>query len=251
MIWLLPWGQENHVRRTPWAVYALITLNVSVYAWTVTSLPDDPTAFLDTYGLMTDDWRWYQFITSAFLHADLWHLLGNMLFLWLFGESVEDALGWVPFLLLYAVGGLLGDMLYVHNNTGFLHPSIGASGCVSAVAGAYGVLFHDRRVNIRLMFLVFTLTTFTLRGLWMVLLWFGMDLFRTLHGAGTMSEDDSVNFVAHGVGFLCGAALGLFARLHGVMYRYDRVQEGHGWLGYWPQGLGRRHRRPTPRHGRR
>ncbi|MFZ5638251.1 MAG: rhomboid family intramembrane serine protease [Pseudomonadota bacterium] len=251
MIWLLPWGQDNHVKHVSWAVYALIAINAAVFAWTATGVPGEQEAIFLRYGLPVDDWRWYQFVTANFLHGDIVHLVGNMLFLWLFGDSIEDALGTIGFLLLYVVGGLLGDLLYVHNNVGAELPSIGASGCIAAIAGAYGVMFYDRSVNIRLMLLVFTLTTFSVRALWVVLFWFGADLLRTLDGSGQLSEADGVNYVAHGIGFLCGALLGLIARLHGVMRRYERLSQGSAWFGYWPDALERRAGRAMQRGPRR
>lgn len=251
MIWLLPWGQDNHVKHVSWAVYSLIAINVAVFAWTATGVPGEDEAIFRQYGLLADDWRWYTLFTANFLHGDFVHLLGNMLFLWLFGDSIEDALGTVGFLSLYLVGGLLGDLLYVHNNVGAEIPSIGASGCIAAIAGAYGVMFYDRAVNIRLMFIVFPLTTFAVRALWVVLFWFGADLLRTLNGSGQLQDADGVNYVAHGIGFLCGALLGLIARLHGVMRRYETLPQGSAWFGYWPDALERRAGRAAMRRPRR
>ena len=240
MIWLLPWGQDNRVRHVSWAVYALIALNVAVYAWMATEVPDGREALVQRYGLFADDWRWYQFVAANFLHGDVLHLLGNMLFLWLFGDSIEDALGTVGFLLLFFVGGFLGDLVFVHNNVGSEVPTIGASGCIAAVAGAYGIMFYDRSVNIRVMLLVFTLTTVSVRALLVVLFWFGADLLRTFATSGQMIDAEGVNYVAHGIGFAFGAFVGLVARLHGVMRRYERLPEGSAWFGYWPQSLERR-----------
>lgn len=250
MIWLLPWGQDNRVKHVSWAVYALIVANVAVYVWMVMNLSSGGDEFFRQYGLLADDWRWYQFFTANFLHGGIAHLLGNMLFLWLFGDSIEDAIGPLGFLLLYFVGGFLGDLVYVHNNVGNVIPSVGASGCISAIAGAYCLMFYDRSITLRVMLLIFTLTTFSARAFWVVLLWFGMDVWMTMSTSGQMMGSESVNYVAHGIGFICGALFGVLARAHGVMHRYERLPEGGVWFGYWSDGLGRRGRRPRQTYPR-
>jgi membrane associated rhomboid family serine protease len=247
VIWLLPWGQENRVKHLSWAVYGMIAINIVAFAWMVMMLPGDATAFSQKYGLLADDWRWFQFFTANFMHADLMHLLGNMLFLWLFGDSIEDAIGPLGFLLLYFIGGFLGDLLYVHNNIGNAIPTIGASGCISAIAGAYAILFYDRAVTLRLMLFVFPLKTFDVMAFWVVLFWLGADVWRTMASSGTLEGLEGVNYVSHGVGFISGALFGVIARVHGVMQRYERLPEGGTWFGYWSDALGRRPRRRPAR----
>jgi membrane associated rhomboid family serine protease len=247
VIWLLPWGQENRVKHISWAVYALIVANVAAYAWMAINLQEDGSAFFMQYGLLADDWHWYQFLTANFMHGGILHLLGNMLFLWLFGDSIEDAIGPLGFLLLYFIGGFLGDLVYVHNNVGGEIPTVGASGCISAIAGAYAIMFYDRAVNLRLMFFVFPLKTFSVMAFWVVLFWFGTDVWRTMSSSGTLESLEGVNYVSHGVGFISGALFGVIARVHGVMQRYERLSEGGAWFGYWSDALGRRVRRTYSR----
>lgn len=246
MFWILPWGQENRVKHVPWATYALIAINVAVHALVALNVSPDDDGFLMRYALPADGWRPYQLLTSSFLHADVFHLFGNMLFLWLFGESIEDALGPLAFLTVYFVGGVLGDLVYVHNNVGSI-PSLGASGCVAAIAGAYGAMFYDRTIDIRAFFLIFPIGTFAVRAFVVVLLWFGLDLWLTWTSAGRMDETDTVNYVVHGVGFAVGALVGVVARLQGVMRRYERLSRGHPWWGYWPDSLERRYGRAPSR----
>lgn len=238
MLWLLPWKQDSGTRRMPWALYLLMALNAAVFAW-MASLPDGGEALTMQYGLPADGARWDQFLVSDFLHADILHLLGNLLFLWLFGDAVEDALGPLPFLALYFAGGLLGDLLYVHNNVGTDIPSVGASGCISAIAGAYAMLFHDREMDIRIMLLVFPLKTIAVRALVVLVLWMGADLWFTLRDAGHLPDGGGVNYVAHGIGLICGLLMGLIARVQGVMRRYEHVETGSRWWGYWPESLER------------
>jgi membrane associated rhomboid family serine protease len=237
MLWLLPWGQENRVRHLSWVTYTLMFINIAVFVWMVFGTETEFEQIFRQHGLMSDSWHWHQFITANFIHADIFHLIGNMLFLWLFGDSIEDALGSAGFTLLYFIGGSLGNLVYVANNNGFDIPSVGASGCIAAIAGAYGVMFYSTRVDIRLMLLVFTLTTFTVRAFWVVLFWFGLDMWRTIGSSGSMEAIGGVNYVVHGIGFMCGFFLGVFARMHGVMRRYERLKQGSAWFGYWPQRL--------------
>ena len=112
MIWLLPWDEDNTARHVHFAVYVLMALNIGVFAamWYDRDLAK---AWFDAYALWPNDPQWYQFITGNFLHADLFHLLGNMLFLWLLGDNIEDIVGHAGFLLIYFIGGLCGDLLFL------------------------------------------------------------------------------------------------------------------------------------------
>lgn len=249
MIWLLPWEDNDEVRHMPWFTWALIAINVVVFVFQ-TALGDEEVARLfSRYGLIADEWHWYQFFTGSFLHGDWLHLLGNMLFLWVFGDNVEDALGHAGFLVVYFVGGFAGDLLYVYAND-FQIPSIGASGCISALAGAYALLFFERDIDMKLMFLVFPVRTFSVGAFWAVLYFLGLDVARTIWSKGVLAEGDYVNYVAHGGGFLFGFAVAIVARLLGVMRRYHVVDNGGGWWGYWPSDLETLARKAAARRAR-
>lgn len=138
-------------------------------------------------------------VTHAFLHNDFWHIAGNMLFLWIFGNNVEDALGHVPYLAFYlfcAAVAALGE--------GFADPlskapMIGASGAVSGVLGAYLVLYPRQPVTVLLQFFPISLPAFIVIGLWFV-----MQLFDGLSG---QAGAEHVAWVAHVGGFLVGLAI--------------------------------------------
>ncbi len=236
MIWLLPWKDEDHAKHTPWAVYTLILFNVLAFAAMLITSKNGETDWFEKYGLVANDWHWYQFMTANFIHGDWLHLLGNMFFLWLIGDNIEDALGPAGFLLLYFLGGLAGDVWFISANADTTIPSVGASGCIAAIAGACAVMFFSRPITMRLMFLVFTVFTFRMKAFWMLLLWFGMDVFRTFEGKGVMDAVE-VNFVSHGAGFAFGFTIGFIALVHGVMRRYSELAEGHDWFGYWPENI--------------
>jgi membrane associated rhomboid family serine protease len=236
MIWLLPWKEENTARHTPWAVYTLMLVNIAVFVVMWSASVEAESDWFYKYGLTANDWHWYQLITANFIHDGVFHLISNMLFLWLIGDNIEDALGPIGFLILYFLGGMAGDWWFVSANSNLAIPSVGASGCIATIAGACAVMFFSQPVALRVMFLVFTLTTIRLKAFWMLLLWFGMDVFLTFEGKGVM-DAVQVNFVAHGAGFAFGFAAGFFALVHGVMRRYKTLSEGSHWFGYWPESL--------------
>ena len=248
MIWLLPWKSDDGARHHPWATWALMLANVAVFL----GMPSEGAALEAWYrewGLIAGDPRPVQYLTSAFIHGGAVHLAGNMLFLWIFGDGVEDALGIAGFLCVYLLGGLAGDLLYVSAND-HLIPSIGASGCISAVAGAYAVLFYDRDVPLKLMLVVFPVYTLRVGAFWLLLLWFGADVWMTAAGRGELAGESGVNFVAHGAGFAFGFAVAVVARLHGTMRRFEALANGDTWWGYWPARLDREHREDVLRRAR-
>jgi len=235
MLWLLPWEETNEVRHVHFMVYLVMAINIAVFAtmWLDHSLAK---AWFMDYALWPNDPQWYQFLTANFLHADLWHLVGNMLFLWLLGDNVEDVFGHAGFVLIYFIGGLCGDLLFVSANGGVPLPTVGASGCIAAVAGAYAVVFAARPIGVRLMFIVFPIMKLDLRAFWVLVLWFASDVFRTWMGRGAMDEGH-VNFVAHGGGFAFGFVVGMWARMHGVVKRYEKLPDGYFWFGYCAPAL--------------
>lgn len=237
MIWLLPWEEESSLKHVHWVVFLLIAINVGVFLVMLGASDATVEAWFTTYGLTPASAHWVQFLTANFLHSGWMHLLGNMMFLYLFGDNVEDALGPLGFLVLYLLAGFIGDIVFVASNGASTIPSIGASGCIAGVAGAYAVLFARQPCSVRLMILVFPVYKLHLNAIWMLLLWFGMDVARTIADHGKLDEGGGVNFVAHGIGFLCGLAVALLARWNGVMRRYHAMPVGHALLGYWPRDM--------------
>lgn len=248
MIWLLPWEKDVETRHTPWATWLIVFVNVVVFLMMLLSSDAGESAFA-SYGLNAKHPQWYQFITSDFLHGGFLHLFFNMVFLLLFGDKVEDAFGPLGFLLLYLLGGLAGSLIFVHANAWSDLPSVGASGCISAVAGAYGALFLSSSIGVRVFLLVFPLGTVQLPAVLFLLLYFGSDVYATYAGHGALDPQDSTNFVAHGIGFVFGLVVGIVGLLHGLRRRYETLEDGDDWFGYWPARLEATSRRK--RHPRR
>ena len=242
MIWLLPWDEDAEVRHLPWATWTLVLFNILAYCFL--SGAGDGETWVKQWGLVAADPHWYHFFTSNFVHGDIFHLLGNMLFLLLFGDNVEDAFGPLPFLALYFLGGLAGDIWFVSANAALTIPSVGASGCISALAGAYGLLFFSGTIGVRLMLLVFPVHTFHVAAPLVLLFWFGVDVFRTFAGHGVLPQGGGVNFVAHGAGFAFGMVVAGVALLFGVSRRYEGREPGHALLGYWVELPPARRRTP-------
>jgi len=145
---------------------------------------------------------WLGLLTSLFLHGSIWHLGGNMLFLWVFGNNVEDRLNHVPFALFYILGGLAATAGHIAVNSSSGVPVIGASGAIAAVMGAYLVWYPRARVNT--LFFFFLVFWFKIEARWLLIAWFVLQFFT--------SPNEGVAWVAHVVGFLFGAGLGLLLR---------------------------------------
>lgn len=150
---MLPIGDENLGRRRPIVNYALIGTCIAVFALQGLA-PGDSEAFVRTWGLvparLLDDGPFaaYTLITHMFLHGNLLHIGGNMLFLWVFGDNIEDEFGHIPYLLFYLGTGVLAGLASVALRSTSDVPGIGASGAISGVLGAYLVLFPLNEVRV-------------------------------------------------------------------------------------------------------
>ena len=145
-------------------------------------------------------------LTAVFMHGSIAHIAGNMLFLWIFGDNIENALGHLRYLLFYLLCGLLASLAYVYSTVFFggdpLIPSLGASGAISGVLGAYLLLFPGRRVTVLLFRFITQVPAFVAVGLWFV--------FQLIAGLGVLgdpSSGDGVAYAAHIGGFVAGLLL--------------------------------------------
>lgn len=146
--------------------------------------------------------------TAMFLHGGWMHLLGNMWFLWLFGNNIEDRLGHVPFIVLYVIGGLSAWACHwaVQSAAEATTPVIGASGAVAVILGAYAVTFPTARVRC-LIFIVIFFTVVELPALLVLGFWFATQLFSGLGQLGQVDLSGGVAWWAHIGGFVAGAAM--------------------------------------------
>jgi len=162
--------------------------------------------------VMTGTPAWHTAVTSMFLHGGWFHLLGNMWFLWVFGNNIEDAMGHGRFIGFYLLCGLLAAAAQVAGDPSSPVPMVGASGAISGVMGAYLVLYPRVRVH-TLVFLGIFLTRVTLPAWIMLVYWVFLQFVGSLPGLAGAQGGGGVAFMAHLGGFFAGVVLiKLFAR---------------------------------------
>jgi membrane associated rhomboid family serine protease len=183
----------------------LIILNVVVFGFQQT-LPERAfEVFLRTYGVVPRNFAWFAVGTSMFLHGNILHLLSNMLFLWIFGDNVEDRLGHLRFLVFYLLCGAAAALAHVAMNPASSVPTIGASGAIAGVMGAYFVLYPHSRVLALVPLFIFW-EVVEVPAVIFLGLWFVMQFFYSLGSLGASSDAGGVAFWAHVAGFIAGMA---------------------------------------------
>lgn len=217
---MIPLRSSERTYSPPITTIALIVVNLAVFLYEL-SLPDPQysrfapgtlNGFIEHYGIVPDPhyFHLYSIFTSMFLHGGWLHVLGNMWFLWIFGKSIEDLLGHVRFLIFYLVCGIAAGLTHVYMTQLFgdpTVPTIGASGAIAGVMGAYLVKFPRARI-ITLIFVFFFITTVDIPAAFLLLYWF---VIQFVNGVGSIGESQishgDVAFFAHVGGFLAGMGL--------------------------------------------
>jgi membrane associated rhomboid family serine protease len=191
-------------RTTPLVTVGLILVNALVFLWMPSAGTASYELFVRTWGVTPADFRLPDVLTSMFVHAGLGHLASNMLFLWIFGDNVEDRMGHGRFLLFYLLCGLAAATLQVLVEAGSRVPMVGASGAIAGVLGAYLVMFPQSRV-LTLFFVAFIEVPAAL----LLGLWFAAQLLSAIGALAIVGPEDmgGVAFWAHAGGFAAGAAL--------------------------------------------
>jgi len=190
-------------RTTPVVTVGLIAVNVLVFLFEV-SLGDSVDLFLQTYGLIPADFSLPTMATSMFLHGGFSHVGGNMLFLWIFGDNVEDRMGHLRFLLFYLLCGTAAALAQTLMQPDSLLPMVGASGAVAGVMGAYFVLYPQSQIVTFVLFTFIEVPAIVFLGLWFVL--------QFVSGVGSVAASASaggIAFWAHVAGFAAGV-IGVF-----------------------------------------
>lgn len=172
--------------------------------------------------ILTDTPNWLTAVSHMFLHGGWLHIIGNMWFLWIFGNNVEDSMGHLRFAVFYILSGLAAAAAQMVADPASGIPMVGASGAIGGVMGAYVLLYPRVRVTM-LLFLGFYVTTFSIPALWMLGYWFVVQL---IGGVGSIgAQGGGVAFWAHIGGFVAGAILVLFFRNPELVARHPH----HGW----------------------
>jgi len=221
---LIPIGDINPRRSTPIVNYLLITANVAVFVYMYLVSPSEERviSIVHTYALRPTQWdRWTTIFTSMFMHGGLLHLLGNMLFLWIAGDNVEDRLGHGVYLILYLLCGLAGAAAHVVMSLGPLSsmasvPTLGASGAISGVLGAYMVLFPLSKIRFMIV-LILVNPTFLLPSWAAIGFWIASQVLMARRQLGGLERDEAamVAVFAHLGGFALGFLWGLLVRMEG------------------------------------
>lgn len=199
---------------------SLIALNLLIFLYQATLNRYDLNEFNTHWGIVPDQMRgvgMIALVTSMFLHGGWLHLIGNMLFLWVFGRNVEDLIGGPKFLAFYLMCGIAAGIVHVIVNAYSRVPTIGASGAIAGVMGAYLIKFPRSRI-ITLIFIVFFVTTAEIPAYFILLYWFAVQFLSGIWSLGaTDYTGGGVAWFAHIGGFLLGM---LFIKLFPARQRF-------------------------------
>lgn len=225
---MFPIRDHNPSSRVPFVTYALIALNVVIFLGTLGISQNDASLWAHY-----QDWAmiparisagdgYYTLISSMFLHGGFMHLAGNMLFLWIFGDNLEDQMGHVGFLIFYLATGIAASLAQYALDPGSMVPVVGASGAIAGVMGGYLLLFPKAKVDVLLIFIVF-FRVFSVPAWVMLGVWFGLQLFNS----AAPSAGGGVAYWAHSGGFIAGFLLALPLWMKRGAAAYWRRNEGH------------------------
>jgi len=222
---MVPLRDDNPVRITPYVTYGLIAVNILVFIYETTLSEPALNAFLRTWAVVPREIslnlegaiiptspvpEWITLISSQFLHGGFLHIAGNMLFLWIFGNNVEERLGHIKYLIFYISCGILAALsqwIFAQDST---IPSLGASGAIAGVMGAY-ILRYPQAEIITLIPLGFFTNIVRVPAYFFLGFWFVQQAFNGLASLNTpidMGMQGGVAYWAHAGGFIFGAILG-------------------------------------------
>jgi membrane associated rhomboid family serine protease len=235
-----PIGDDNTERRlTPVVTYTLIAINVLVFLYQLTHpeftygysvVPAEITQGRDINTIVQIGGTrvplfegpspiYLTLLSAMFMHGDFMHLGGNMLYLWIFGDNVEDRMGHVKYLIFYLLCGILASFTHIFFGPNSLIPSLGASGAIAGVLGAYLILFPRRGVRVFQWGRIIELPALLVIGFW--------GLLQFLSGFGSLSrtgQEGGVAYMAHVGGFVAGIILQFIFRNPAPPPRYGRAQ---------------------------
>lgn len=226
---MFPIRDHNPSGRTPYVVYALIAANIVIFLSYISILDDPPALsrlFFDWAAIparISNGEGLETLVSSMFLHGGIMHLAGNMLFLWIFGDNLEDEMGHVKFLAFYMACGIGAGLIHIFAAPGSQVPTIGASGAIAGVMGGYLLLFPKARVDILLILIVF-FKIFPIPAWIMLAVWFTLQF---IGGIDADPDTGGVAYWAHAGGFVIGLVLiiPLWLRLGGRSF-WDKTH-GH------------------------
>lgn len=213
---LIPLRDTQPSYSTPFVTIGLIVVNVLIFLFEVSLDPYSLNHLIAVYGIVPDHFRYSTLLSSMFLHGGWTHVGGNMLFLWIYGDNVEDVLGHFKYLLFYIACGLFAGIVHVYLNPFSRVPTIGASGAIAGVMGAYLLKFRNSKVQTLVFF--FFITFVEIPAPFLLIYWFIVQLFSGIGSIGySQASEGGVAVWAHVGGFLAGM---LLIKLMGSRERY-------------------------------
>ena len=201
---IIPIKTDYQMSIRPWVNYALIAVNIIVFLVGYNGMSAAGMARIDTLMLRPDPPQLWQFFTAMFLHGGWGHLVGNMLFLWVFGNAINDRFGHLGYLAFYLAGGVMAGVGYLAFS-GHV-PSLGASGAISAVTGAYLVLLPRVRLTV-IAWLFYVLHPFEMSSLYFLAIQFAFNMWMSLGKLGGAGFGGGVAYWAHSSGYLFGIGI--------------------------------------------
>jgi rhomboid family protein len=199
-------SSEPHYTR-PTVTLVIIALNVLVFLYELSMPSYALNRFIMLHGIVPDRLSYASILTSMFIHGGFLHIAGNMWFLWVFGRGVEDLLGHGKFLFLYFACGIAAAILHILVNANSPVPTIGASGAIAGVMGAYLIKFPRAHI-VTLVFIFIFITTVDIPAAFLLLYWFAIQFFSGVGSVGySQVSNGDVAWFAHVGGFLAGMGL--------------------------------------------
>jgi membrane associated rhomboid family serine protease len=221
---MIPLRDTQPSHSTPFVTVILIAINVLIFLFQISLEPFSRNHFIEVYGMIPDRFQYSDLVTSMFLHGGWMHVIGNMWFLWIYGDNVEDILGHGKYLLFYLLCGIAAGLLHAWTNPLSRVPTVGASGAIAGVMGAYLVKFPHSRILTLVPVFVF-ITTIEIPAVFILMYWFVIQFFSGVGTVGrTQISQGGVAWWAHVGGFLAGMLLIMILRTH---KRYSRRRDLH------------------------
>jgi membrane associated rhomboid family serine protease len=255
---MIPVGDSLRSRTFPFVNYIIIAVNITVFLYELMlqsqrigpnrNAPTELDEWVAKWGTVpcrvTDScsglngrfvdqlsnvpFDWVQLLASQFIHGGLLHIAGNMLFLWIFGDNIEDAMGHVRYLVFYLLCGVIAGLAQVASDPNAVVPSVGASGAIAGVLGAYLVTYP--RASVQVVIPIIFIPFFTrLPAVLMMGFWFLSQLIGVGSVADVRGGEGGVAYWAHIGGFLAGMALVFFFRGRERSYDVNERYERYRW----------------------
>ncbi len=204
---MFPIRDDQPKYSTPIVTILILVLNVMAFLFEISLDDYSRNHFIAAFGLIPSHFHFTALLTSMFMHGGWFHIIGNMVFLWAFGRTIEDAMGSEKFILFYLLAGLAAGMTQVLLNPFSSVPVVGASGAIAGVMGAYLVTFPSARIH-TIVFIFIFFTTLDIPAVLILAYWFITQLFSGLGSIGYshVSEGGTAWF-AHIGGFVAGMIL--------------------------------------------